>query len=214
MNHQRSPQETTIKDASAQPEPPGTAGLSAPENALPAPVRTVTLTSGRTLDIAEQGREERIHVRSPDGQILLALRLTDEGPVLSLSGVSLELTSQKHLSIASNTLSIQTEGDASINVGGSLHERTRGSAIRETGKASIERAREVRVEAFPGGVVVKANDDVSLTGERVRLNSDDPPMPLTWEEHRARQARKLAAAKEAGSELVFPEFGSPGESKP
>jgi hypothetical protein len=210
VNDARRPQETTVPDTAAEPEPGATALVSAPSNDPSAAVRTVPLASGRCLEISEQGREESIHVRSADGQILLALRLTDAGPVLSVSGVSLEIAAQRHLALASNTLSIQTAGDATVDIGGSLRERTRGSALREAGGASIERAREVQVEAFPGGVVVKANDDVSITGERVRLNSDDPPMPLTWEEHRARQARKLAAANEPTfSELELPDLPKP-----
>ncbi len=179
----------------------------APTAALAAPARTITLASGRSLQIAEQGREEHIHVRAPDGQIVLSLRLTEEGPVLSIAAVSLEIAAQKHLTLKSETLAIQTSGDATLDVGGSLHERTRGHAIRDVGKASIERAREVSIEAAPGGVVVKANDDVSITGERVRLNSDDPPMPLTWEEHHARQARKRAVAAERPHEIAMPGLG-------
>lgn len=175
--------------------------------ALAAPARTIELASGRSIEIEETGREEHIQVRSADGNLVLSLRLTDEGPVLSLSAVSLEIAAQKHLALTSETLAIQTSGDATLDVGGSLHERTRGSAIREVGKASIERAREVSIEAAPGGVVVKANDDVSLTGERVRLNSDEPPMPLTWEEHQARQAKRLAAAAERTHEIGVPGLG-------
>ena len=43
------------------------------------------------------------------------------------------------------------------------------------------------MDARPGGIELRANDDVRVTGERVLLNSDDPPMPLTWEEYEARR---------------------------
>lgn len=157
-----------------------------------AAVQRVALASGRSVEIAAHaGGEEHLTVRAADGTLVLSLRLTSEGPVLSLSGVSLEIQAQKRLSIGCETLSVATSGDATIQVGGSLYERTRGSAIREAGKASIERAREVKVEAFPGGVAIAANDDVDIKGERVRLNSEDPPMPLSWEEYRARQAARV-----------------------
>jgi hypothetical protein len=178
---------------------------------LAAPVRTVPFASGRSLEIAELPGEERIHVHAPDGQLLLSLRLTPEGPVLALSGLSLEITAQKHIALACKDLSIRTTGDANLDVGGSLHQHVRGSAIREAGKTSIERAREVKVEALLGSVVIHANDDVDIKGERVRLNSDDPPMPLTWEEHRERQARKLASSTERPIELALPD---PGSSRP
>ncbi|MDI1484123.1 hypothetical protein [Polyangium sp. y55x31] len=195
-----------MKDDAEKNAPPAALASTRGET-LAAPARTIGLASGRSIEIEETGREEHIKVRSADGNLVLSLRLTDEGPVLSLSAVSLEIAAQKHLALKSDTLAIQTSGDATLDVGGSLHERTRGSAIREVGKASIERAREVSIEAAPGGVVVKANDDVSITGERVRLNSDEPPMPLTWEEHHARQAKRLAAAAERTHEIGVPGLG-------
>ena len=178
-----------------------------PKGALASP-RTVALGSGRSLEITGEASDERLIVRAAGGQIMLSVRLTDEGPVLSLEGVSLEISAQKRLTLSSETLTVTTTGDATMDFGGSLHERTRGNAIREAGKASIERAREVKVEASPGGISMKANDDVDIKGERVRLNSDDPPMPLTWEEHRARQAERLAAGNSPPA-LSLPE-GWPG----
>lgn len=182
-------------------------------NELATPTHSLQFASGRKLDVVEDGPDELLHVRAPDGQLVLSIRLTDEGPVLSLAAVSLELAARKHISLASETLAIRTSGDATVDVGGSLHERTRGNAIREVGKAAIERAREVKIEAAPGGVVVKANDDVAITGERIKLNSDDPPMPLTWEEHRARQTQRLAAKNDLPRELVRPEIASLLEHK-
>lgn len=172
------------------PDPPGRAtelveGSTALDD--PAP-RVMSLTSGRSIAVTEGRSEDRIDIRSTRGEVVLSVRVTDEGPVLSLSGVSLEIAASKKLALACETLEIKAAVDASIEVGGSLRERVGGSARREVAGASTLTAREVKIDAFPGGMVLKANDDVAITGERVRLNSDDPPMPLTWEEHRARRA--------------------------
>lgn len=170
--------------------------------------RTVPLASGRSIEVTEGGPEERIEIRSARGEMMLAVRLTDEGPVLSLSGVSLEIAASKRLTLACDTLEIKAATDASIEVGGNLRERVAGHVKREAAGTSATSAREVKVDAFPGGVVIKANDDVAITGERVRLNSDDPPMPLTWEEHRTRRA--LAAATQTPEQkLVTALLGNP-----
>ncbi|WP_437678423.1 hypothetical protein [Sorangium sp. So ce131] len=170
-----------------------------PGASLAAPPRVVPLASGRSLEIAEDGAEERIQIRAAAGQLLVSLRLTDEGPVLSLAGVSLEIAAAKTLALSCDTLRIQAAQDAEVEVGGSLHERVRGSVVREAGRSARTTAREVKVEASPGGVQIRANDDVDIVGERVRLNSEDPPMPLTWEEFRARQALSGGQHDERGA---------------
>ncbi|WP_437690664.1 hypothetical protein [Sorangium sp. So ce176] len=194
-----------------QDPPPQAAAAAlapAPGAALAAPARVVPLASGRSIEIAEEGAEERIHIRAAAGQLLVSIRLTDEGPVLSLSGASLEIAAAKTLSLSCDTLRIQAAQDAAVEVGGSLHERVRGSVVREAGRSARTTAREVMLEASPGGVEIRANDDVDIVGERVRLNSEDPPMPLSWEEFRARQA--LAGGPGQPSALVAGEEAAPG----
>ncbi|WP_156041333.1 hypothetical protein [Chondromyces apiculatus] len=164
--------------------------------------RVVPLGHGRSLEIAEEGAEERLQVRAAEGQILLSIRLTSEGPVLSLEGVSLEISAAKALSLGCETLRIQAAQDASIEVGGSLREQVRGSVVREAGRSARVTAAEVTVEASPGGVAIRANDDVDLVGERVRLNSEDPPMPLTREEFLERQA--LVRSRPEPAALMIP----------
>lgn len=152
----------------------------------------VALRSGHEVEIRERGREGSLSIRSSGGEILLSVRITEQGPVISLSGASIEIKADKHLALSCETLAIEATEDASIEVGGGLHERVRGCVVREAGRSSRTSAREVKIDASPGGVVIEANDDVDIKGERVRLNSDDPPMPLTREEHRARMAAKEA----------------------
>lgn len=185
--------------------------LAAPsQSALDKPSsRAVPLAFGRSINVTEAGPEERIEIRGVRGEVMLSVRLTAEGAVLSLSGVSLEIAASKRLAIACDTLEIKAATDASIEVGGNLRERVAGHVRREAAGTSAMSAREVKVDAAPGGVTIQANDDVAITGERVRLNSDDPPMPLTWEEHRARRA--LAAAKQTPEQAMAAALLGPPE---
>ncbi|XYH95825.1 hypothetical protein ACMHYB_49875 [Sorangium sp. So ce1128] len=216
-----SPASGTAAEPGAAAAEPGVAppALGPVAATLASPARIVALASGRSLEIAEEEAAERVQIRSAEGQLLLSIRLTDEGPVLSLSGASLEIAATKALALSCDTLRIQAAHDADIEVGGSLRERVRGSVARDAGRSARISAQEVQVDASPGGVVIQANDDVAITGERVRLNSDDPPMPLSWEEHRARRAvaanrPQLAwAGPDIGGGGALPSLGSP-EGKP
>ncbi|XXY46480.1 hypothetical protein WME91_41420 [Sorangium sp. So ce269] len=200
---------TDAPDPPPPQDPPPHAAVALAPAPGAAPSRVVPLASGRAIEIAEEGAEERIQIRAAAGQILVSIRLTDEGPVLSLAGASLEIAAAKTLSLSCETLRIQAAQDAAVEVGGSLHERVRGSVVREAGRSARTTAREVKVEASPGGVEIRANDDVDIVGERVRLNSEDPPMPLSWEEFRARQA--LAGGTAPPSALTGGQGTAPGE---
>lgn len=148
----------------------------------------VTFGSGRAITAMEKDGEERVEIRSSSGALLISMRLTDEGPVFSVSGASFEISAAKTMSLKAETLRLSATHDVTIEAGGALVERVAGDATREVGGLDRVSARDVEVAAKPGGISLRANDDVDIVGERVRLNSDDPPMPLTWEEHRARHA--------------------------
>lgn len=153
---------------------------------LAAPGR-FALASGRVVE-ASPGPEgaDVLRVLARDGACVLTIEVTDAGPVLRFSAASLAIASTGSIDLACRDLHVRVGGDASIAVAGSLHERVAGDVAREAGGASSLRARDVAVTAEPGAVVVRANDDVDLAGECVLLNSEDPPMPVTLEEYRAR----------------------------
>jgi len=179
-------------------EPSYAALLPRPGNvAVVAPGPTVvSFGSGRSLAVTEQGGEERVEIRAAGGALLLSVRLTDEGPVFSLSGASFEIAAAKTLSLSAETLRVSALKDITIEAGGGLTERIAGDSTREVGGRDRVSARDVEVAAHPGGISLRANDDVDVVGERVRLNSDDPPMPVSWEEHRARHALPAKPASE------------------
>jgi hypothetical protein len=147
------------------------------------------LPSGRRVEIAVDGDGETLRVRSIAGDCVLEVRLTDEGPVLSLRGAVLEIDASRSLTLRSDELRLQARR-ASLEVAEDLIERIGGDAERRVGGDATLAARNVALDAQPGGIALSANDDVDVTGERVRLNCDDPPMPLTWEEHQRRLAEQ------------------------
>ncbi len=148
-------------------------------------VHALTLPSGRRVELAAEDGEERITVRAESGDCLVQIALTPDGPMIRLSGARLEIAASERLTLASEEVRIAA-GALAIEVAGDVEERVGGDATRAITGASRLEARDVALVAQPGGMRLEANDDVDVRGERVRLNSDDPPMPATWEEHRRR----------------------------
>ncbi len=135
--------------------------------------RAVVLPSGRAIEVQSAADADVLRFRAPTGECVLTIHLTDAGPVVRLDGFQL-----------------RAAGGANIDIGGDLRERVGGTAHRTTLGDTFVEAQHVRLEARPGGIELRANDDVRVTGERVLLNSDDPPMPLTWEEYEARRRER------------------------
>ena len=154
----------------------------------PARPSAIRFASGRSISAVEADGEERIEVRGADGALVIALRLGADGPVLTVVGASIEIGAAKRLSLRAETMHLASAGDLTIEAGGGLFQRAGGSSVREIAGLDRSTAGEIEIDVHPGGISMRANDDVDIVGERVRLNSDDPPMPRTWEEHRARHA--------------------------
>jgi hypothetical protein len=136
---------------------------------MPAPAKprepiSVELTQERRLEVETEGATTRIRVRSPivGERIELELRFTAEGPVVRTTAAALELESATTIAARCTSFSVDAEGDIDLRAGGSLRCH----------------AHEATVDASPGAVRLRANDDVQLLGELVLLNCDRlPPMP-------------------------------------
>jgi hypothetical protein len=135
--------------------------------AVPAKPRestSIELTEQRRLEVETEGATTRIRVRSPVAgeQIELELCFTADGPVVRTRAAALELDAATTIVARCASFAVEAEGDIELSAGGALRCR----------------ASEATVDASPGAVRLRANDDVQLLGELVLLNCDRlPPMP-------------------------------------
>lgn len=142
-----------------------------------------------------------ITVSAPGGVCLLKVALTAEGPVLQFESAAIEMAASR-VAIKTDRFELAAR-EARVAIAGDLHEQVGGDVARLAGGTSSLSGRDVHIDAPIGEVRVHASDDVDVRGERVRLNCDDPPMPLSFEEHRERlrrgslEPRILRAAEEA-----------------
>jgi hypothetical protein len=143
-----------------------------PDIAIAEKPTIVSTRSGCSVAVLHTGGDERVEIRSATGEMILSMRITEQGPVFSLAGASFEIAAANSLSFSADTIHMEARNDLRIEAAGTL--RAGG--------------RDVEILAEPGQVAIRANDDVDIVGERVRLNSEDPPMPQSLDEHRARHA--------------------------
>jgi len=69
--------------------------------------REVFLRDGRKLVLGEHGHDQLVEIRNPSGMLEVRIRLTEQGPVLQMESVRLELKASEAVEIESPRVAIK-----------------------------------------------------------------------------------------------------------
>ena len=105
---------------------------------------------------------------APDGPLCLTIRLGKDGAAVEIHGAELHLHTQKKLRLEGEHVEVVAHKSLELRSGGPI-EQTSAGAVSST-------ALEHQLRSTHGEIRLMANDDVSVQGERIRLNS--PVVPL------------------------------------
>ena len=100
--------------------------------------RRLQLDSGRQVLILSDENEERFEIVDPDGDVVIKVRLTDEGPVVTIRGAHLKLKSTETLALEAKRVKIKAEETAMVKSEGSLK-------IDSSKKMDIHSQNDIRV---------------------------------------------------------------------
>jgi uncharacterized protein (DUF2345 family) len=132
----------------------------------------VTLPSGRRVEFeAPAGRSERMLVYNPTGTVELTIRFTAAGPVIELSAAALALHTEGSLSIDCDRLDVHARSGVSLSTGGDLEQRVAGDLRSVVEGVSELHAQHVEIVAEQGDLELRAENDASVDGKRVLINS-------------------------------------------
>jgi hypothetical protein len=108
--------------------------------------REVYLRDGRKLVISDAGTDQLVEVRSESGMVEVRIRLTEQGPVLQMEAVRLQLKAEEKVEIESKRVEIK--GTETVAVDGG----------------------KVTVEAKEEGIEIDAEGAVRVVGKTIHLN--------------------------------------------
>ena len=103
------------------------------------------LDSGRYILIRSKEKEELLEIVE-GGEVVVTVRLTDEGPVVTVQGAHLELKSTDSLSLEAKEVKIKAEEEASIE---------------SMGKLKIDSSKKMDIHS---------EDDIRVVGKIIHLN--------------------------------------------
>jgi hypothetical protein len=131
----------------------------------------VEARSGRRIEV-ESDRDGRDHVtvRGVEGQVELEVTLTERGPVLRFRAAEMQLEAAGRLSVQCEELDVQATRGIRHETQGDLEQLVGGDAATVVSGELRSQARSTEIRSMRGDVRIRANDDVRLNGERVKLN--------------------------------------------
>ncbi|MBA2540282.1 MAG: hypothetical protein H0V17_11645 [Deltaproteobacteria bacterium] len=107
--------------------------------------REVYLRDGRKLVVSEVGSDQLVEIRAESGMVELRIRLTEQGPVLQMEAVRLQLKATESVEIESPKVEIRGTEELSL-VGGAV---------------KLEAENDVKVDA---------EGEVRVVGKTIHLN--------------------------------------------
>ncbi len=140
----------------------------------PRPAVVIPLGAGRALEVRSQRDTATLQVRAEGNRLLqIEVRFDASGPVLRVQAPQLQVETPRAISFACETFKVDASRSIDLRSGGDMTQTAAGNARVD--------AQRVDVEASPGAIRLKANDEVQLLGEMILLNSEHPrtetPMP-------------------------------------
>ncbi len=124
--------------------------------ALNAQHHRTALPSGRSVTVLADDHGERVEVRALGGTLELTIELTPTGAKLHLDAIDISLRAKGTVSAECDRFSVHARESATLS------------------------SPATTVESTEGDLLLKANDDVRASGERVLLNCDKEDEVPDW----------------------------------
>jgi len=108
--------------------------------------KQVYLDQGRTLAVSREGAHQVVDIRAASGQLELRVKLTEEGPVLVLEGVKVQVHTTESFEVKCREFNV---------------EATESTVIASKGELKI---------TSDGEMTLDSPDEVVVRGKMIRLN--------------------------------------------
>lgn len=147
----------------------------------------VPLEKGGSIEILRSDVACQLRIDAPHRaqSLEIEVRFEAQGPVVRVRAPSLVLDAVKNVAVRCETFEVEASEKLSL--------RSQGDLVQSAERTASVRARDVELDATPGAIRLRANDDVQLLGENVLLNCDRlQPLPEWTQAHLPFPAPSLA----------------------
>ncbi len=117
---------------------------------------------------------ETIKMLDKDQQLQLLIVIRQDGVSVSINAEEINLNATEQLNLSAKKVNIVSSEQMNIRSAGNFVQEITKDALTEVGGTNKSVARIQKITASLGNVELKANDDVKLDGESVKLNCEEP----------------------------------------
>lgn len=110
-----------------------------PPDAAQETKKRMQLDSGRQIIVDASEKEELIQIVEPKGEISMTIRMTENGPVITVRGAHLELKSAETITLEAKKIEMRAEQETVLTSKGSID-------IKSTKKMDIGSDDDIRVK--------------------------------------------------------------------
>lgn len=125
----------------------------------------ITFANGQRLLTDLTPGKETLRLLTTEGKVQMTIRIKKDGSEISLSGDIVKIAAKEKLELESPVINLTATKEICLTSDGDMHQTVK--------RDSYQKARIHNIIADLGNVNIKANDDVKLDGERVKLNCTD-----------------------------------------
>ena len=136
------------------------------------PIYQKPLKKGHSLAVHSENASDIVRVRNAKGLVLFTIEVSSKGATLNIEAENISIIAKNKLHLSGEEVNISSQKQLSLKSEGSFNQYVKGDKTIETQGANIETAKTQCIKASLGDIKLKANDDIKLNGERVKLNCD------------------------------------------
>ena len=131
----------------------------------------VNFSSGNVV-VIDSGNET-IRVLDKNQHLQLMITISKDGVSVNVNAQQINLNASEQLNLSAKKINIVSTEHIKIRSGGNLIQEITKDLLTEAGGTNKSVARIHKMTASLGNIELKANDDVKLDGESVKLNSEE-----------------------------------------
>lgn len=113
-----------------------------------------------------------IKLLNRNDEVQLSIKITEAGLDVSINANELNIHAHEVLNLSSKRINIAAADQLNLHTEGHFVQRVKKDSLTEVEGTNKLLAQVQKITATLGNVNIRANDDVRLDGERVKLNCD------------------------------------------